>query len=307
MVFNALLTATVTRWFHRRIGLAVGLIFASTGIGPVMMAPLFSWLVDSAGWGSTFLVIGIPAGVIMFVAALLLRSLPADIGTTAYGEAPLPPASDVAAAPTRPLTLRMVQSDRTFWFLTAIHLFGCLGHSVLIVHVVPIAVHNGVSKLMAAGLISVISGVSIVSRFGIPIVTERLGGRTTLTFALLVQSIAIVMYLGADNAFLFYAISVIFGLGLGGEMSGFPVINGKYYGRAAPLNSIHAWEWSGGLIGMAVGGWLGGLLFDITGAYTWSIVLGAIASFATLPFIFALPGRSDRQPIINLIRTEATA
>ena len=307
LVFSALLTATVTRWFHRRVGLAVGMVFASTGIGPVFMAPLFSWLMNSAGWASTFLLIGIPAGALMFVAAVLLRSLPGDMGRTAYGEAPAASDTDVDTRPARRLTLRMVQADRTFWFLIAIHFFGCLGHSVLIVHAVPMAVHRGVSTLLAAGLISAISGTSIASRFGIPILTERWGGRTTLTLALLVQSVAIVLYLGADNALHFYAISVIFGFGLGGEMSGFPIINDRYYGRAAPLNSIHAWEWSGGLVGMALGGWLGGLFFDLSGAYTWSIVLGATASIATLPFILSLPGRSDRQPIINLVRTEARA
>ncbi len=307
MMFSALLTATVTRWFHRRIGLAVGLIFASTGIGPVTMAPLFSWLVDTVGWASTFLFIGLPAGAVSFVAALLLRSLPRDMGRTAYGEAPAAGVGDVAAAPAQPVTLRMVQSNRIFWVLIAIHFFGCLGHSVLIVHAVPLALFKGVPTLAAAGLISAISGTSIVSRFGIPILTERWGGRTTLSLALLIQSVAIFLYLGADSTFSFYVVSIIFGLGLGGEMSAFPVINGKYYGRAAPLNSIHAWEWSGGLIGMALGGWLGGVFFDLSGAYTWSILLGATASITTLPFIFALPGRSDRQPIINLVRTEATA
>ena len=188
-----------------------------------------------------------------------------------------------------------------------VHFFGCLGHSVLIVHVVPMALFNGMPTLAAAGLISAISGTSIASRFGVPILTERWGGRTTLSLALALQSVAIVMYLGADSTIIFYAVSFVFGLGLGGEMSAFPVINGKYYGRAAPLNSIHAWEWSAGLVGMALGGWLGGVLFDLSGAYTWSLVLAATASFATLPFILTLPGRSDRQPIIDLVRTEATA
>jgi MFS family permease len=304
MVFSALLTATVTRWFHRRAGLAVGLVFASTGIGPVLMAPVFSLLMGSAGWASTFLLIGIPAGTLMLMAAVLLRSLPGDVGRTAYGEAPATSVGNVEARPARRLTLRMIQGDRTFWFLIAVHFLGCLGHSVLIVHVVPIAIHRGASSLTAAGLISTISGTSIASRFGIPILTERWGGRTTLSLALLVQSVAIVMYLGAESSYLLYAVSVIFGLGLGGEMSGFPIINGRYYGQTAPLNSIHAWEWSGGLMGMALGGWLGGVLFDLSGAYTWSILLAAAASFATLPFIFSLPGRSARQPLINLPSTD---
>ena len=304
MVFSALLTATVTRWFYRRMGLAVGLVFASTGMGPVLMAPLFSSLLVSAGWASTFLLIGIPSGALMLLAAVLLRSLPGDLGRTAYGEAPATSAGNAQVGPARRLTLRMIQGDRTFWFLIAVHLLGCLGHSVLIVHVVPMAILRGLSPLTAASLISIISGTSIASRFGIPILTERWGARTTLSLALLLQSVAVVMYLEADSTYLLYAVSVIFGLGLGGEMSGFPVINSKYYGRAAPLASIHAWEWSGGLIGMALGGWLGGVLFDLSGDYTWSILLTAAASIATLPFIFLLPGRSARQPVINLAGTD---
>ncbi len=298
MMFSALLSATVTRWFHRRLGLAVGLVFASTGLGPLVMAPIFTSLLSSAGWTATFLLIGIPGGFFMLVAALLLRSLPREVGAAAYGETVATDAAVVEPELGSRLTLRMVQRDRTFWSLIAIHYLGCLGHSVLIVYVVTIAILKGAPELAAAGLLSVIAGTSIASRFGIPILTAGLGGRASLTLGLLVQSVAILMYLGAGSVPLLYGVSALFGLGLGAEMSGFPVINHRYYGAGAPLSSIHAWEWSGGLVGMALGGWLGGVLFDLSGAYTWSIWMAGLASLATLPFILSLPGKGARQPII---------
>ncbi|MEE9201878.1 MAG: MFS transporter, partial [Dehalococcoidia bacterium] len=299
MTFTALLSATVTRWFHRRVGLAVGLVFASTGLGPLVLAPLFGWLIPSVGWRPTFLLIGIPGGLLMLVAALLLRSHPGALVTVAYGgyTGYWRHWSRRSAAPS--VTLRMVQGDRTFWFLIAIHFLGCVGHSVLIAHLVPLALLKGVPGLVAAGLISAVSGASIASRFGIPILTERWGGRATLTLAFLVQSVAILMYLGAESVFLLYLVSILFGLGLGGEMSGFPIMNRRYYGTAAPLNSIHAWEWSGGLVGMALGGWLGGVLFDLSGSYTWSIWMAALGGLAALPFILSLPRWGAQQPIVT--------
>jgi len=107
----------------------------------------------------------------------------------------------------------------------------------------------------------------------------------------------VLMYLWAGSVPLLYVLSVLFGLGLGAEMSGFPIINWQYYGAAAPLSTIHAWQWAGGMVGMALGGWLGGVLFDITGTFTWSIWLAALASLATLPSILSLPGKRARQPI----------
>ena len=81
-------------------------------------------------------------------------------------------------------------------------------------------------------------------------------------------------------------------------MAGFPIINRQYYGAAAPLSSIHAWQWAGGMVGMALGGLFGGVLLDLTGGFTWSIWMAALASSATLPFILSLPGKRARQPMI---------
>ncbi|MBI4310282.1 MAG: hypothetical protein HY681_00765, partial [Chloroflexi bacterium] len=94
------------------------------------------------------------------------------------------------------------------------------------------------------------------------------------------------------------AISVLFGLGLGAEMTAFPIINRQFYGGSAPLNSVHAWEIVGALVGMGVGGWLGGVLFDMSGSYASSIWMGGLATLAALPLIAALPGRSARLPIV---------
>ncbi|MBI2170592.1 MAG: MFS transporter, partial [Chloroflexi bacterium] len=101
-----------------------------------------------------------------------------------------------------------------------------------------------------------------------------------------------------DGAASLYTISVLFGLGLGAEMTAFPIINRQFYGAGAPLNSVHAWEIVGALVGMGIGGWLGGVLFDMSGSYATSTLMGGLATLAALPVIMALPGKSARLPIV---------
>ena len=88
---------------------------------------------------------------------------------------------------------------------------------------------------------------------------------------------------------------VIFGLCYGGEMVGFPIINRQLFGAAAPLGTIYSFQMVGAGIGMALGGWLGGMLFDQSGAYTWSIVAAILTTSVGLPLALALP-RHQRPP-----------
>ena len=87
----------------------------------------------------------------------------------------------------------------------------------------------------------------------------------------------------------FYSFAFLFGLGYGGEMVGFPIFNRQYYGTDAPLNTIYSYQLAGAMLGMAVGGWLGGVLFDWTGTYTWSILAALTAGFLGVMAALRLP------------------
>src|SRR6266545_3992107 len=83
--FMVLLPVIQTRWFHRHMGLALGIYWAGFGIGPMIFAPLFRWMIETRGWESTFTSIGIVLGGFLLAFSVLIRSRPAEKGLSAYG------------------------------------------------------------------------------------------------------------------------------------------------------------------------------------------------------------------------------
>ena len=287
--FTVLLPVIVTRWFHRHMGLALGIYWAALGAGPMIFAPLFRWLIDTRGWEETFTVVGIGLGVILLAFSALIHSRPQDKGLRPYGAADENAAETARAAAVVPAKLKEILKQRPVWLLMGIHHLGCAGHAVILAHIVSMATHNGMSGIEGAGVLSTIAGLSIFSRFGFSVLTERIGGRTVLALSLIGQSSSILLLLFANEAWMFYAFATVFGLCYGGEMVGFPIINRQLFGEKAPLSSIYAFQTLGAATGMAMGGWMGGLLFDAYGSYTAAIIMAAGIGYLGLPLALLLP------------------
>jgi predicted MFS family arabinose efflux permease len=179
--------------------------------------------------------------------------------------------------------------QRQVWQLMGIHHIGCAAHAIILAHVVSMATFKGIPGVEAAGVLATIAGVSVISRFAFSVLAERLGGRTVLTLSLLGQSLPVIILFFASDAWAFYLFAVIFGLCYGGEMVGFPIINRQLFGAKAPLASIYSFEMLGASTGMALGGWLGGGLFDMSGSYTWSLIASLVIGLVGLPLALALP------------------
>lgn len=284
--FIVLLPVIITRWFSRKMGLALGIYWAGLGMGPVVFALLFRWMIENRGWESAFTVIGIAFGVILLFFSWFIRTSPSEMGLKPYG------GEDTATEKksTGPaVSMRSVLSGKPVWLLMGCHHFGCAGHAVILAHGVSMATHHGIPGLQAAGVLSTIAGVSIFSRFAFSLLTERFGGRAVLSYAIFGQSLSILMLLFATEAWHFYVFAVIFGICYGGEMVGFPIINRQMFGASAPLNSIFSFQMIGGSTGMALGGWLGGFLFDHSGNYTAAILVASGIGFVAVPLALWLP------------------
>lgn len=298
--FTVLLPVILTRWFKRHMGLAIGIYWGGLGAGPVLFAPLFTWLIETRGWQDTFLYVGVGLGIVLFAFSLLIHGKPADKGLTALGdEEGVQPRSAAAVVP-RIANLREILGQRSLWCLVGIHHLGCASHAVILAHGVSMAHIAGVPPLEAAGVLSVIAGASAFSRFAFSILTDRFGGRACLTVAIFGQSASILFLLVATETWMFYAFAVVFGICYGGEMVGFPIINRKLFGVNAPLGSIYSCQMVFASIGMALGGWLGGMLFDLTGTYTVAIVIAAVIGFLGVPLSLWLPRHQiedDRTPV----------
>ena len=113
--------------------------------------------------------------------------------------------------------------------------------------------------------------------------------RMVMAIFFFLQGAAVIMLFWASDGWMFYLFAVVFGIGYGGESGGFPILNRKYYGHA-PQGSPYGFQmlWAG--LGMALGGWIGGVIFDITGGYGMALYISIIASFVgTISIAFLEP------------------
>jgi MFS family permease len=288
--FVVLLPVIVTRWFQRRMGLALGIYWAALGAGPMLFAPLFRYLIETRGWEQTFTFVGVVLGAVLLVFSALVRSSPEEKGVCAYGAetAASRERADQTAA-VAPVGMREVLRQRPVWLLMGVHLLGCVGHAIILAHVVSMSISRGLSGMQGAAVLSIVAGVSIFSRFAFSVLTERFGGRACLTWAVAGQASAVVILFFANDMWTFYVFAAVFGICYGGEMVGFPIINRQLFGDRAPLSSIYSFEVVGATVGMGVGGWMGGILFDISGTYTSAIVASAFFSYLAVPLALWLP------------------
>ena len=268
-------------WFRRHLGLGMGLLMASWGIGPALTAPVMGFMLQEFGWKTTFWATAAASAVIMAAMIAIYRNRPEDRGVQPYGAAP----GDSDRLTRRPAADRVrlfttfMRQTTAYWNLCSIHFLGCVGHAVILVYIIPIAVHEGLSLVVAASLLTVLSGVSILTRAAAPILSDNLGPRGVMTAAFVLQGLTVIILFWTHDTWLFFLFAVVFGVGYGGESGSFPILNRKYFGHA-PVGSVHGVQMLGAGLGMAVGGWAGGVIFDITGGYGLALTISVVASLA---------------------------
>jgi len=247
---------------------------------------------------AAFWVTGIAGGVVMLLLIPAFYDEPAQIGLRPLGAPEDEPIQMVQEPETAKIRSKvfMNQAQRTgaFWNLIGIHFWGCGGHAIIMALLVAIAEEKGVSAGAAAGLFVVLSAFSTLSRFGVPIVADRMGSKGAMAVCFFMQSAPIIILFFAHDAWMFYVFAMLFGIGFGGEMSAFPIINRQYYGRA-PIGTAYGWQMMGANIGMAAGVAIGAILRDLTGDYTATITVSLVLSLVGVASILVLPTTSRQQ------------
>jgi len=280
-IFMVPLMAAVAGWFRRSLGLGTGILWAASGIGPFVMAPLLGNMVVNIGWEATFLAIGLVAGILLFALAIFFRDRPQDLNMKPYGMTDDEPLQARMASNIEHLRAKVfnshVRRTKAFWNLPAIHGLGCAGHGIVMVFSVPLAVERGIGLTDAAWILGIISLVSISSRLLTPILAERHGTKAVMATCLAIQGLAVIYLFFAQSAMDFYIFAAIFGIGFGGEWTGYLVINRQYYGTG-PMARVYGWQMSGALMGHAFVSFVAGIMLDLTGTYNSIIALSLVAS-----------------------------
>ena len=279
--FNVPILTAATYWFRKRLGIGIGLLQASHGLGPAVLAILVSVLIATVEWKAAFWILGVAGASIMLTLMIFFRSRPSDIGCRPYGAPatePIPKMRDPVADRLRSKAFRLsMQGTSAFWKLVSVHFLGCTGHAIVIVYIIPIAMAEGIDAVPAAGLFSTLAAVSVVTRFTTPVAAEYLGAKRTMAVMFVAQGLPLLMLFWTHELWQFYLFAVVFGIGYGGEGSAFPIINRQYFGRG-PMGRSFGWQQAGAGMGMALGGWIGGALFALSGSYDITIVVSLLAS-----------------------------
>ena len=293
-IFLVPLIPSAMTWFRRHLGLGMGILMAAWGLGPALATPLLGYMIERFGWKDTFWITAVASAVIMAGLIAVYKNKPSDHGVDPYGFVPGDPEIGAKRPPAERVKQFTGYMRRTaaYWNLSSIHFLGCVGHAIILIYIIPIAVNEGISLVVAASLVTAMSAVSIITRLATPVLCDKYGPKTVMTVAYLIQGLTVVMLFWTHDVWLFFAFAAAFGIGYGGEAGGFPILNRRYYGFA-PVGSAHGFQMLGAGLGMALGGWIGGVIFDMMGNYDLALIISVIASVAGAVSILMLE-RTDR-------------
>jgi len=290
-LFRVNIPTTVAAWFKTRLGLAVGIQQSAGGMGGSIMAPALALLLSRTDWETAFWIIPAVGGTIVFSLIFLFHGDPADRNKKPYGatEDDPPPvaSSDPAITKLRSkVFLSQAKQTLSFWNLIAIHHLGCVGHSIVMVAAVVYATQVGLTLQAAAWIVSIYSLTSVASRFATPLLADMCGPKWVMSLAYTIQGISVALLFWTQEPWQFYLFAGVFGVGLGGEMSAFLVINRQYYGMG-PVRAIFGFQNMGSGLGMAIGGFMGLVIADRYG-FDIAWIISIVASLGGAACILLL-------------------
>ena len=267
----------VVSWFKRGTGIGTGSMMVAWSVGPALSIQALAICFENFGWQNTFMIFGVLGTLIIFICLLFFSDSPEKKGTKPYGWLSSDGDSEDSITKWSKLNQKIIFKTDSFWHLINIHFWGCVGHAVILVAVIPMAVNKGLTLVQASGILSIIAVVSISSRFAAPIIGDKFGSKPIIFLSFLGQGLSVLILLGANSVSDFYLFAIIFGIPYGGEGTVIPVINKQYYGRF-PMGTTYGWQLFGAGIGMAIGGFVPGILFDYLGNYNFAIWVSSISS-----------------------------
>lgn len=272
------LIADVSHWFRRRRGIAVAVCASGNYFAGTIWPPVVQHLIADHGWRAAHIGIGLFCIVAMLPLVLALRRggpAPASAGEGGGGASPLD---------------ALGLSPKALQALLALAGIGCCAAMAMPqAHIVAYCGDLGYGVAHGAEMLSLMLGFGIVSRIASGFVADRLGGLSTLLLGSALQGVALLLYLGFDGLTSLFVISALFGLFQGGIVPSYAIIVREYFPpeeAGARLGIVLMAT----LIGMALGGWMSGAVYDFTGSYraafangiAWNLLNGSIVLWLLL-------------------------
>ncbi len=273
------MAGTVSRWFHKKRGLALGIAATGVGFGGVVIVPLSAWLISIFDWRTAYMILGAAAWIFIIPLSRLLRKSPEDVGLEPYGGIPVTAQRKISDAGVKDgsvagLSLREAARTESFWFLTGISLLSAFCYNMLIIHMVPHATDIKIPEMQAATIISALGASNIVGRLLIGRISDTLGRKKVAIGCTLLLSASILSLIWAEQLYMLYIFGVVFGFCNGGVDTTMAALTGDIFGMRNIGSIIGATQTAFG-VGMILGPLFGGFVFDKVGNY--SVAFGVCA------------------------------
>ncbi len=258
------LMADTALWWQKRRGIAVAICACGNYIAGAIWPPLVQHGITTIGWRHTYLLLGLVCGMGMFLLSLKMRAKP-----------PIPKVSVATASTTNDASARPfgLRPSRAQLLLCTAGVACCVAMAMPQVHIVAYCTDLGYGAARGAEMLSLMLTCGIVSRLVSGLICDRIGGIKTLLLGSVLQGIALVAFLPFDGMVPLYVISATFGLFQGGIVPSYAIIVREHFSPKEVGERVGSVIMAT-LVGMALGGWLSGWIFDMTGSYKAAFVNG---------------------------------
>ncbi|MFN6951857.1 MAG: MFS transporter [Albidovulum sp.] len=274
------LIADVSQWFLKRRGIAVALVASGNYLSGAIWPLLLTGVLESQGWRAAYLLLAaLTLAVVVPLALFLRRPLPVAMAIRTTQLAAL-------RAATTGLSARALQG-----LLALAGVACCVAMSMPQVHIVAYCVDLGFGPAVGAEMLSLMLMGGVVSRIVSGLVADVLGGLRTLLIGSALQGLALVLYLPSAGLASLYIVSLVFGLSQGGIVPSYAVIVREYL-PAKEAGARVGFVMMATIVGMALGGWMSGWIYDLTGSYRAAFLNGIAWNVANLGIVLLILFRS---------------
>ena len=286
------LLADTSLWWNKRRGIAVAVCASGNYVAGSIWPALAQHGVETIGWRNTYIWIGIVCGFGMLALAFLMRQRPPVLAVAV-------PGSLQSVASEKPFGLSI---NTAHALLCVAGVACCVAMAMPQVHIVAYCTDLGFGAARGAEMLSIMLACGIVSRLVSGAICDRIGGLKTLVLGSVLQGIALLLFLPFDGMVSLYVISALFGLFQGGIVPSYAIIVREYF-PAQRAGVLVGAVIMATMIGMALGGWMSGKVFDLTGSYHAAFVNGVLWNALNLSIALYLMWRLKRSALASKERT----
>ena len=281
------LLADTSLWWNKRRGIAVGVCASGNYLAGSIWPALTQQGVESWGWRETYVWIGVVCGLGMLVLAFFMRQRPPLLSLSA-------PGSVQSKSSEKPFGLSIPIAHA---LLCVAGVACCVAMAMPQVHIVAYCTDLGFGAARGAEMMSIMLACGIVSRLVSGAICDRIGGLRTLLLGSVLQGLALLLFLPFDGMVSLYVISALFGLFQGGIVPSYAIIVREYF-PAQKAGVLVGAVIMATMIGMALGGWMSGKVFDLTGSYHAAFLNGVLWNVLNMSIVVFLMWRLKKSALL---------